>query len=388
MIRLKTLHKFSNMKRFSNSVMFFAAAVAMQAASPYVAEVYDYCPAPGQFVNSVPTYTEGMSRDEFMKEVRAQLVGDGTEARPGMLSLGAFGGYVVFGFDHPVVNVEGQYDFKVYGNAFVNTGSSTGSSCEPGIVMVSVDANGNGLPDDEWFELAGSEYGKTEVMMGFKITYYRPDDADVAVNEPEYVRWTSNDQSSPEVYVPKNMFHRQSYWPGWIDADELTFEGTRLPQNAYKNGNLWVLKPFDWGYVDNLPNDADPGFKIDWAVDSKGNRVNLAQIHFVKVYTAMNQALSTIGESSTEVTGAEDLHPDAIASVENVDAVGLLQVRCRDGLLTVTVSEKTEAMVFDVTGQVVASCGFESGTNNVDMTGAAPGIYILRTSQAVVKFVR
>ena len=34
----------------------------------------------------------------------------------------------------------------------------SGGSSEPGIVLVSKDTNGNGLADDEWYELAGSEY--------------------------------------------------------------------------------------------------------------------------------------------------------------------------------------------------------------------------------------
>ena len=47
----------------------------------------------------------------------------------GLVGLGAFGGYIIVGFDHSIVNVAEEYDFKVYGNAFAN-------SAEPGIVMV------------------------------------------------------------------------------------------------------------------------------------------------------------------------------------------------------------------------------------------------------------
>lgn len=35
-----------------------------------------------------------------------------------MISLGSYGGYVIFGFDHTVINVQGQKDFRVLGNAF------------------------------------------------------------------------------------------------------------------------------------------------------------------------------------------------------------------------------------------------------------------------------
>ena len=76
-----------------------------------------------------------------------------------MLGLGAFGGYVVVGFDRPIVNVPGEYDFKALGNAFTN-------SSEPGIVMVCQDLNKNGQPDadEPWYELAGSEYNHAETV--------------------------------------------------------------------------------------------------------------------------------------------------------------------------------------------------------------------------------
>ena len=54
------------------------------------------------------------------------------------------------GFDHSIANGEGA-DIVVKGN--MHEGSS-----EAGIVWVSQDTNGNGQPDDEWYELRGSEY--------------------------------------------------------------------------------------------------------------------------------------------------------------------------------------------------------------------------------------
>ena len=45
------------------------------------------------------------------------------------------------------INVPGEYDFKIYGNAYYDTfGTLTGKlggSSEPGIVLVSKDVNGN-----------------------------------------------------------------------------------------------------------------------------------------------------------------------------------------------------------------------------------------------------
>lgn len=146
------------------------------AYSRYITEVYEYRPAPGQFVNIMPLYEEGDTEEDMCRKARESISGTNDI----MISLGGYGGYVTFGFDHTVVNVPGQKDFKILGNAFyadANPNPSapdSGGSCEPGIVMVSIDQNNNGLPDDEWYELAGSEYHKPETRHGFQITYTRP----------------------------------------------------------------------------------------------------------------------------------------------------------------------------------------------------------------------
>ena len=71
------------------------------------------------------------------------------------------------GFDHSIDNsssgYKGGYNFSITGNAF------KGSS-DPGIVYVMQDTNGNTLPDDEWYELKGSEYGKEETVQEYAVT--------------------------------------------------------------------------------------------------------------------------------------------------------------------------------------------------------------------------
>ena len=99
----------------------------------YVTTLFEYKPAPGQFINKAPGNHESA---------------EGILGGKGMVTLGAWGGYIVLGFDHTVVNSDGE-DIIIYGNA-MNTFS------EPGIVHVMQDENGNGRPDDTWYELAGS----------------------------------------------------------------------------------------------------------------------------------------------------------------------------------------------------------------------------------------
>lgn len=129
------------------------------APSAFANKVLDYNPAPSQYMNTVTTaYKENYTAEEVRKYAEEQL----KDTDLCLISLGAYGGYITVGFDHTVPNVPGEYDLKIYGNAYYDMfGTLTGAlggSAEPGIVLVSKDTNGNGLADDEWYELAGSEY--------------------------------------------------------------------------------------------------------------------------------------------------------------------------------------------------------------------------------------
>ena len=333
-------------------LLVLMTAMTVMANHPWLTRVYQYRPAPGQFINTMPVARVGEPVDSVLARCRASICGHvDTIEQPfhgqiitridtvwadGMISLGGYGGYVIVGFDHPVVNMH-TYDFEIQGNAFVSDRESHGGSSEPGIVMVGVDVDGDGVPSDgdKWYELAGSEFNHPMTQHDYTITYYRPDEnkqrtpstTDPFLNDTTYIRWTSNDVNpdSTSGYMSRNTYHPQPYWPLWLQGEEtLTFSGAKLRCNAVDLGNnegnsYFVQYFFDWGYVDNLPNysaltpDAlhNPGFKIDWAVDEHGNHVNLTHIDFIKVYNAMNQYCGWTGETSTEVAAGIDYHPDA-----------------------------------------------------------------------------
>ena len=287
--------------------------------SPYISRVYEYCPAPGQFVNEMPRFEEGDTYSDILQKAEESISGTNDI----MITLGGWGGYVTFGFDHTVINVPGEYDFRIWGNCFYELlqPEKKGGSAEPGIVMVSYDANCNGLPDDEWYELAGSEYNSDNMRRGYEMTYYRPDperqivaDADNSLDDIYYIRWEDN--SGTEGYMAKNIFHNQEYFPKWINEDSLTFSGSLLAPNGEDvsgNGTYYILYSYPWGYVDNHPNEYSElnSFDISRAVDTYGNPVNLPGIDFVRVYTGVNQYCGWIGETSTELSRACDLHvPD------------------------------------------------------------------------------
>ena len=266
------------MQRYLFIAAFFAVSFA-HAQNPYITHVWEYCPAPGQFVNSMPEYEEGDDANDLRMKAKEAIA----DNNRGMISLGGLGGYVVFGFDHMIVDVPDANDLLVLGNAF------TGSA-EPGIVMVSYDANANGKPDDEWYELAGSEYTNPQTIHDYSVTYRRAQEG-------------------------KN-------YPQWIEEDSVTFTGCRLPDN-YEDlsgvGTYYVLYAYPFGYVDNHPNHSmQSQLDIQWAVKTDGTPANLPGVHFVKVYTALHQQCGWLGETSTEIMGAEDLHPNATQDLYQV----------------------------------------------------------------------
>lgn len=278
------------------------------APSAYANKVLAYRPAPGQFMNTSTTaYEKGFSAEDVRRKAEEKL----KDPYLCLLSLGGFGGSIVVGFDHTVPNISGAYDFKIYGNAsydsFGTLTGALGGSSEPGIVLVSKDVNGNGLADDEWYELKGSEYDSKHTIKDYAITYHRP------ASPLSSVKWTDNQGNTGYVY--RNETHtKNDYYPAWIEEDEMTFYGSRLKDNAVNEPRPgmpehWVGYCYAYGYADNHPNDEKGAlFKIDWAVDKEGRAVKLDGIDFVKIYTAVNQYCGWMGEISTEVQAVEDLH--------------------------------------------------------------------------------
>lgn len=354
-------------------------------AIAFISTVFGYSPAPGQFINAVPEINPDASPEEVAAIVAEQICGGKT---PGLISLGSFGGNVVFGFDHPVVNVPDVKDFVIYGNSMAN-------GSEPGIVMVSRDENGNGLPDDPWYELKGSEEENPLTIFNYSITYHRPDADREPVADPDrkfvtdaqYIFW--EDSLGESGYIPKIASHAQSYWPEWEDAVELMFTGTRLPSNAEpqnETGTNYKISTYEWGYADNQPNSSDPGFDISNAVDAERNPVWLPEIDFIKVYTAVNDQRGWLGEGSTEVAGGMDLHPEAVSGIDLPTDGKLFAAVVVGQELIIHSSVEDTLRILDSRGATVMSREINSGETRIDISTLQHGIYLAVCSK-VVKFV-
>ena len=124
--------------------------------SRYIQAVDEYRPAPGQYVNDVPEYEAGDTEADMIRKCNENLAGLGP-IQSHVVALGGWGGYITFHFDHSIANIPGQRDFAVWGNAYQEMRNLVfGGMNEAGIVMVSKDINGNGKPDDPWYEISGS----------------------------------------------------------------------------------------------------------------------------------------------------------------------------------------------------------------------------------------
>lgn len=372
------------MKKKTLTAAFICACIltAQSEVSPYITRVLEYKPAPGQFVNTTTTaYKTGYTAEQVRAYAETLLT---QRPKSGLVSLGSYGGYIVVGFNHTIANVQGEYDFKVYGNAFysaqqVKQANRPGGSCEPGIVMVSRDLNNNGIADDEWHELAGSEYTGVNTIHNYTITYQRP------VITGADVPWSDNQGAKGSVH--RNIYHQQaSYYPLWIAEDLLTFSGTRLASSSVNEGTedapYWVLYSYPWGYADNHPNsDEKSNFKIEWAVDQEGNPVHLPGIDFIKIYTGQLQESGWLGETSTEISDVEDLHPEVILS-QAEESTGIYAVNPFGETLQLTTDEPCEIILYNTLGTAVLHEKITSGSHTIPTMQLTKGVYMLQIFKA------
>ncbi|MFA6580549.1 MAG: hypothetical protein WCS79_01965 [Paludibacter sp.] len=276
---------------FTSLIMFSVVSCKghePKASSAYITEVFEYVYAPGQHA--------GLTKPTDVSD----FIGEPTSDKS-WLYLGGFGGYVVAGFDHPVLNGEGA-DFGIY---------NYGNSPEPAVVYVMPDTNGDGKPNDTWYELKGNQFENSK--RNYWVRYYK------ALSDSANITWKDSKGNIGELISGFGATNSAAWWWPFTTVDSITFKGTRLPDaydNDSINGNQYWTVPHDrftWGYAENCYGtdyDTKMGankLDISNAVDSLGNAVNLQSIRFIKVQTAVLQQAGWTNEVSAEIRGAKDL---------------------------------------------------------------------------------
>lgn len=288
--------------------LFWCSIQIIQAQ--YVSEIVEYQPAPGQLIN-----IESIGSPQAAESIIGHT--------NGLVSLGAFGGYIIVKMDQAIENDPGNpfgVDFSVFGN-------SLNDWCEAGAVYVMKDENGNGIPDEEWFLLAGSDYYWSDSYSNYYLHYFNPQQAQM--NIP----WVDQNQDSGFVF--SNSIHQQEYYPSssyFPNIDEHSqFYQAPLIQGDMDFSEPGLVRSYEraFGYADNHPRGSAPyhipdnpytlekenaggdAFDISWARNANGDLVSLDKIHFIKIATAMNQSGGHLGEISTEITGIIDTEANA-----------------------------------------------------------------------------
>jgi hypothetical protein len=234
-----------------------------------VTQCFDFTPAPGSFVGQYPVIDFSEYATEESVRQRCQDKLDGKPVENGYYfdgwSLGYTGGYLITGFDHSVEKRPGGKELRIFGV----------SAVEPGVVWVMQDSNGNGLPDDVWYELKGSQYDDPLSKRRYAITFFKPR-VNVSSNFPvDGILWRDN--------TGNGGVHAGIY-PYSVKGASLTFV---LSWVAYSRGT---------GYVDTGTTE----FNIADAAQANGAPVDLAFIDFVKVQD------STYSMSGTETSAPQD----------------------------------------------------------------------------------
>lgn len=288
--------------------IIFISAICSLVSGQQIAEIIEYTPAPGQWINTA----------SGIPEAAESLTGQ----NGGLVSLGGFGGFIIFRLAESIENDPGNpygVDFTIFGNALPHW-------AEPGIIAVMKDENENGLPDETWYELAGSDHFFPGTIRDYSISYTNPH-SDVAVD----IQW--GDNQGRIGYLLKNNFQNQAYYPDpevftGIGESKCEFSGTLInPVLDFSNPIQAVSYARLFGYADNniridpsnpLPdnpyvpgseNSGGDGIDISWAMDHEGQYVDLDEVDFIRIHTGVNANGGILGEVSTELSLLVDVAP-------------------------------------------------------------------------------
>lgn len=288
-------------------LLFFLLPWVGQAQ--YVSEIIEYQPAPGQLINT-ETYGSPQAAQSIIGNIN------------GLVSLGAYGGSITLKMEEAVQNDPNNpfgIDFTIFGNALQDWSES-------GAVYVMKDENQNGLADDTWYLIAGSDYYFENTQNEFQIEYFKPH------QDLDDILWI--DQNQDSGYIFTNSIHQHAYYPifdyfpqinqnsqiytglniqGWVDQSNPGYIRSYKRGFGFADNQLRGSPPYeipDNPYTDEVENSGGDAFDISWARDENGQQVFLDEIHFIKIITAINNQAGQLGEISTEIAGIIDVTPN------------------------------------------------------------------------------
>jgi hypothetical protein len=310
-------------------------------AHPFAVRVLEFAPAPGQFVNY----------PDFDNPARAlgPPSGGGTSApnNTSVVSLGGFGGYIVLGFDHTVVddplNPFGM-DAIVFGNAYWVGDDPERHWAECATIEISLDVNGNGMADDPWYLIPGSHITNPT---GQFVTEHWDDDVDDDRFPPDDESWIPPGYSgawdtqafalpvatfgAPVVTNPDSGGHSEGIF-GYVDYSPTLVLGDLDGDNVIDDREItaeeFYTTPDDPRTIGvTRGSGGGDAFDIAWAIDPlTGDPARLWGFDFIRLTSAVDSVSPIFGEKSAEIDAVADVAPDPFGDADDDGDIDLRDV--------------------------------------------------------------
>ncbi len=314
------------------TVMFGVLVSPAFGDTPFAAEVIEFAPAPGQFVNN-----------PYFNDATVALgppSGSGTYApdNTSIVSLGGFGGYITLQFDHIVeddlLNPFGM-DAIVFGNSFWVDSQAQRHWAECATIEIALDANGNGWIDEDegWYLIPGSHITDPATQYATRTW---DDDPDTEI-PPELLSWippgysgtwiTSAYELPPDPFAQavienpspdegvEGIYGYAEYTPtlvlGDLDVDNQVDDPLITPEEFY-------TVPDDPLTVRITPGSGGgDAFDIAWAIDPEtGLPAELPGFDFIRLTNAVDALVGPFGEKSPEIDAVADVAPDTFGDCD------------------------------------------------------------------------
>jgi hypothetical protein len=240
----------------------------------------------------VVCYNTSLPAGTFVSPLKHFACGQFTIGGTGLgWSLGSAGGYEIWTVDH-------QASYRIEGNAF-------GVWLEGGVVWMQEDNNGNGLPDEMWYELRGGDEDdsawKNYIARRYAITYFKGN----GTNAQHGI----GDGTNPRAAYWVDSKGRAGLMPGgfptgWgVTGDWVTYTCTMLRDD----GNFAIGSYSKLANMLDYVDAAGYTFPVNKAMNAAGTPVTLTAVKFIKVQTAILFYGGLFGEVSTEIQYADFL---------------------------------------------------------------------------------